>query len=334
MTLDRPSDRPFDHPLGQFVGRGAIPGAAAPSDPLKDPAGYRAGDDLVRAVNVALALRMPLLVTGDPGTGKTQLAYRMAAELGLGPVLRFDTKSASQAQDLFYQFDSVRQFAQAQLDASAGRVMAAPQDFVRWQALGQAILRTLDPDALAAQLGAAHRHAAAVQSLVLIDEIDKAPRDFPNDLLNQIENREFHLPELGAHFQAAEALAPVVVITSNSERQLPEAFLRRCVYHHIEFPKDMAELQNILGARLARLPLGGQALQDAVALFFRIREDRGFSRAPSTSELLDWLRALASAGLQDALPLAGQTVPLRAAIGSLFKTREDLERARSQHLKL
>jgi len=313
----------------RFIGHGKLAAAAAPPpDPLKDPAGYRAGADLARAVNVALALGMPLLVTGDPGTGKTQLAYRMAAELQLGAVLRFNTKSSSLAPELFYQFDSIRQFAQAQLDAAAGRPLAPARDFVRFQALGRAILSTLDPDAVEASLGAAHRHAAPVQSVVLIDEIDKAPRDFPNDLLNQIEEREFHIPELGAHFRADAALAPVIVITSNSEKQLPEAFLRRCVYHHIEFPKDIEELQKILGARLSGLDLGGDALAEAVALFFRIRDDRAFSRSPSTSELLDWLRALKAHGLEPGKPLESQPAALKAAAGSLFKTREDIAHAR------
>ena len=319
----------------QFRGRGSIApvdhASAATTDPLKDPAGYIAGQDLARAVNIALALRMPLLVTGDPGTGKTQLAYRMAAELGLGPVLRFDTKSSSQANDLFYQFDSVRQFAQSQLKAAAREPLPAPQEFIRWQAMGLAILRAQAPDAPALKgLGTAHPgHTRAMQSMVLIDEIDKAPRDFPNDLLNQIENREFHAPEIGGHFVAPAAQAPVVLITSNSEKQLPEAFLRRCVYHHIEFPKDREELQEILGERLRSVPLGENSVNAAVKLFFRIRDDRGFSRAPSTSELLDWLRALAAAGLDDKVPLEQQPKVVAAAAGSLFKTREDIERARN-----
>ncbi len=322
----------------QFRGSGPIAapaqGAAAAADPLRDPAGYRAGTDLTRAVNVALALGLPLLVTGDPGTGKTQLAYRIAAELGLGRVLRFDTKSSSQSSDLFYQFDSVRQFAQSQLKAASREALPQAQEFVRWQAMGLAILRAMAPDdPVLVALGAAHPgHEQAQRSMVLIDEIDKAPRDFPNDLLNQIENREFHVPELGAHFVAPAAMAPVVLITSNSEKQLPEAFLRRCVYHHIEFPKDEDELQQILGARLKGLPLAGDTVTQAVKLFFRIRDDRGYSRAPSTSELLDWLRALSAAGLTDARPLAEQPEAFQAAAGSLFKTREDLDRARAMKL--
>ena len=314
--------------FAQFKGQGPIAGWAAADDAMKDPGGYRAGPELSQAVNVALALRMPLLVTGDPGTGKTQLAYRIAAELALGPVLRFNTKTSSVASELFYTFDTVRQFAQSQLEATAGRPLPDPRQFMRPQALGRAILSALPPDEVEHQLGTGHRHDRALRSLVLIDEIDKAPRDFPNDLLNQIEEREFHVPELGAHFRAPEALAPVIVITSNSERQLPEAFLRRCVYHHIEFPKDLDELQQILGERLKSLSLGSARMTEAVQLFFRIREEKAFSRAPSTSELLDWLRALKAHGLQDGQPLQGQGGALMAAAGSLFKTREDLDHAR------
>lgn len=312
-----------------FKGQGPIAGwTASGGDAMKDPTGYRSGPELARAVNVALTLRMPLLVTGDPGTGKTQLAYRMAAELGLGPVLRFNTKSSSTASELFYTFDTVRQFAQSQLEAAAGRALPDARQFVRPQALGRAILSALEPAEVETQLGPGHRHAQALRSLVLIDEIDKAPRDFPNDLLNQIEEREFHLPELGAHFRAPEALAPVIVITSNSERQLPEAFLRRCVYHHIEFPKDLDELQQILGQRLQSLQLNSARMTDALQLFFRVREEKAFSRAPSTSELLDWLRALKAHGLQEDQPLQQQGAALMAAAGSLFKTREDLDHAR------
>ncbi|MBL8343652.1 MAG: MoxR family ATPase [Rubrivivax sp.] len=314
--------------FGSFKGEGAIAGHVHRGDPLKDPAGYRASPPLVQAVNVALALKRPLLLTGDPGTGKTQLAYRMAAELALGEVLRFNTKSGSVATDLFYQYDRLRHFAQAQLAAARGEGAPHARDYIQPQALGEAILATLDPQQVISVLGTAS-HAAPRRSLVLIDEIDKAPRDFPNDLLNQIDEREFHIPDMGkeAHFRAAEAFTPLVVITSNSERQLPEAFLRRCVYHHIEFPADGQELQQALAERLALLELPSKARTEAIALFFAWRKDRTFSRAPSTSELLDWLLALQAHGLDEGEPLAAQRVALRASVGSLYKTSEDLAHA-------
>jgi MoxR-like ATPase len=295
---------------------------------LRDPQGYRASADLAQAVNVALELNMPLLLTGEPGTGKTQLAYRVAAELGLAKPLRFDTKSSSQAAELFYTFDSVRHFAQAQLNSAQGRDAPEPAQFVRYAALGLAILLSKDPQD--PQWDAVRRRYAGpdggpVQSVVLIDEIDKAPRDFPNDLLNQIEDLEFSVPELGAPpVRASRQYAPIVIITSNSEKQLPEPFLRRCVYHHIEFPKDRAEVEEILGARLAGLQLDGDGYESAVQFFFQLRqESSGLAKKPSTSELLDWLRALARAGFDSAQPIDRQKETARHCLGSLIKTSED-----------
>ena len=298
-------------------------------DPLRDPQGYRAGPDLANAVNVALALQMPLLVTGEPGTGKTQLAYRLAAELGKQEVLRFDTKSSSQANELFYQFDTVRQFAQSQLNAASGKPLPAAHEFLRIAAMGHAILRTLDPKEVAAKLGSSPAHAAPVASVVMIDEIDKAPRDFPNDLLNQIENLEFTIPELGCSFKARREFAPIVIITSNSEKQLPEPFLRRCVYHNIEFPSDQAEIEAILGARLQRLQLGGVAYKEALEFFFKLRAHTALAKKPSTSELLDWLQALTKAGFVMDRRFAEQRPVLEACIGTLLKTAEDVKLAKA-----
>lgn len=294
-----------------------------------DPQGYRASEELTNAVNVALAMQMPLLVTGDPGTGKTQLAYRLAAELGKTEVLRFDTKSSSQANDLYYQFDSIRQFGQSQLHAATGKPLPSGREFLRVSAMGLAILRTLDPASVEARLGPGPWHSTPMSSVVMIDEIDKAPRDFPNDLLNQIENLEFSVPELGLSFKADRDFSPVVIITSNSEKQLPEPFLRRCVYHHIEFPKDQAEIEAILGARLQHLRLSGVAFNQALAFFFKLRAHLSLVKKPSTAELLDWLRALSWAGLDPQVPLNNQRPILEMCLGTLLKTTEDLRIAKS-----
>jgi MoxR-like ATPase len=315
----------------RFVGSGNIAsGSGRGSNPLHDPRGYVAGPELVRAVNVALALQMPLLVTGEPGTGKTQLAYRVAAELGLGEPLRFDTKTSSSATDLFYHFDTVRQFAQSQLRAITAKEIPHAREFMRFNALGKAILRSLEPAEVAQRIGIDVGHAAPTASLVLIDEVDKAPRDFPNDLLNQIENLEFAIPEIGEHVRADRRFAPVIIITSNSEKQLPEPFLRRCVYHHIEFPRDSKAIDQILGARLATLGLEGVGARELVRLFFRLRDDTRYAKRPSTSELLDWMRVLAAAGFDMARPIDDQRETLRTCSGSLLKTSDDVHRFRER----
>jgi MoxR-like ATPase len=164
---------------------------------------------------------------------------------------------------------------------------------------------------------------------VLIDEIDKAPRDFPNDLLNQIENLEFAVPELQIErIRAERAFAPVVIITSNSEKQLPEAFLRRCVYHHIEFPPSdkREQIESIVAARLRGLSLSGAGFKEALDFFYKLR-DAGLVKKPSTSELLDWLRALDAHGLDVNKRLSEQKDIAQACLGSLVKTREDSAKA-------
>lgn len=318
----------------RFKGQGPIKDASTnplitKAKPLQNPEGYIAGKALINAVNVALALKKPLLVTGDPGTGKTQLAYRLAAEFGKTEVLRFDTKSSSQATDLYYQFDNIRQFGQSQLNVAAGKPLPESREFIRFAAMGLAILRTLEPDEIESRIGPTFRHAQAVESVVMIDEIDKAPRDFPNDLLNQIENLEFAIPELGQTFRANEELAPVVIITSNSEKQLPEPFLRRCVYHHIEFPTDEKEIGGILGERLKQLNLSGLAYREAVQFFFDLRAHGAIGKKPSTSELLDWIRALSNEGLDMNKALKEQPTVVKTCLGTLLKTTEDVKLAKT-----
>jgi MoxR-like ATPase len=243
---------------------------------------------LIQAVNIALLLEQPLLLTGEPGTGKTQLAYSVATELNLGTVQRFDTKSTSSFRDLFYQFDSLRSFRDAQNHTPG----VSNLDYITFNALGEAILRANASIAGQYLKGVVH-DGNATRSVVLIDEVDKAPRDFPNDILREIDQMCFDVPEINARFHAEPEFRPVVIITSNTERQLPSAFLRRCVYYHIPFPEP-EKLKEIVSERLGEeYPKNGKLLEDAVGLFYHLRSDTlNLKKKPSTAELLGWIIAL------------------------------------------
>jgi MoxR-like ATPase len=277
------------------------------------PADYKPDAGLVDAVNVALLLNRPLLLTGEPGTGKTQLAYSVAWQLaGSGQlnvsspqVERFEAKSTSVARDLFYSFDTLRRFQAAQLGGSQDN-----RDYITYNALGVAVLRALPREQVAAYLPRDVRHAGQVRSVVLIDEIDKAPRDFPNDLLNELDQMFFRVPELGnapiggTEVQSGE-FAPLVFITSNSEKSLPDPFLRRCIYYNIPTP-GQEELREILLARLPTLlPGEGTLLQDALTFFHELRQNRG-SRTISAPELLQWLTVMLRRGADPKRPSEGR----------------------------
>jgi MoxR-like ATPase len=262
---------------------------------------YIADADLVAAVNTALAVEQPLLVTGDAGTGKTVLAYSIAAELEMGAVEVFPVRSDNQGRDLLYDFDNLQRFYDAQTHNERARDRA---NYLTYGALGRAF-------------------QSAEPKLVLIDEVDKAPRDFPNDLLYALDRMELRIPELDRALPAKRR--PVVVITSNRESQLPDPFLRRCVFHHIERP-DAERLRRILDQRLGHLELAERLRERIVARFVELREVKGLQKTPSTSEMLTWARVLKSAGVS-AEALEG---PLSALpyTGAVIKTREDMERVK------
>jgi MoxR-like ATPase len=229
------------------------------------------GEQLETAINTAVAVGEPLLITGEPGTGKTQAAYYAAYKLNIEPVLHFQVKSDSSAQDLLYFFDTVRYFHDAHL-SKAGDTLPDKSKYVEHRAMWEAF-------------------DSKTPRVLLIDEIDKAPRDFPNDLLHELDKMEFKVSETGQTVSASAANRPVVFITSNSERRLPEPFLRRCVYHHIRFDDDIVN-SAVEGRRHEYAKLSQDFLKMAVARFKALR-DRNLRKPPSTGELLVWLRVLA-----------------------------------------
>jgi MoxR-like ATPase len=322
------------------------------------PANYRTRPDLADAVNTAIALSKPLLLTGNPGTGKSQLAERIAWEFNIGPVLRFEAQSLSEANDLFYRFDlvghlaAVEMFKSASKRESRGELSAhlrnednplAPERFVKLGPLGEAIVRS-DPRRYPVLFNAvfgpreSSETAEARPSVVLIDEIDKASRDFPNDLLNGIDRLEFRIRELGLDtMEVADANRPIVIITSNSERDLPAPFLRRCTFFHIEDPKK-DELRRIVAQRFfsgstrgaldPELPPFYQRLLEAFWDFREQREDE-LQYRPGTSELIDWTAALRSREINGQAEFRAHLDAVTQAASSVSKHKDDQQALRT-----
>jgi MoxR-like ATPase len=332
-------------------------------DDLTDPRDYLAPPDLVAAVNVALELGMPLLLTGEPGCGKSQLAYSLAWELGFpqGNPLCFTVKSDTQSRDLFYSFDTLGRFRAAQ----GTRENADPRRYLRFEALGLAILQALGPETIE-KLGLQdcldELPTKPQRSVVLIDEIDKAPREVPNDLLNEIDRLSFEIPELfepgkgrttvALNSRLNTSMRPVIIITSNRERDLPEAFLRRCVYYHLNLPAfrdhkdntktsapDEVTLDSIVEKRLkiklnaedSKKPNAEKSIwAGGVSLFHHLRTEVQLQKPPSTAELLNWLQLLHKR-CQHTPSLsneATQSLFLSSASVTLFKHKEDQCRAK------
>lgn len=293
---------------------------------------YRPDEKLTAAVNVALLLGKPLLVTGEAGTGKTALAKSVAADLQL-PLIEFYAKSVSESRDLLYQYDAIGHFRQAQLKQGSD---PDPIPHLKAHALGEAILRAAPPgedDPLRQLLDEWEKSPTA--SVVLIDEIDKAPRDFPNDLLLELDKFQFDIPEIGrgARFKIEdESLKPVVIITSNSEKNLPDAFLRRCVYHDIQFPSGDAarkRMEEIVMSRASSVSDGPEWLSEAVDFFLFVRERFGsrLAKKPATAELLDLVRVVAAAEPSGTLLDSELDPPIEKMLGVVFKTGDDLSLA-------
>lgn len=304
-----------------------------PYEPLtgaENPADYIADEGLCKAVNVALALGQPLLVTGDPGCGKTRLAHSMAFDLELGEPLIFHTKTTSAAADLFYYFDTLGRFHDAH---SREQKAADPEKYVTYQALGLAILLAQEKGKADAFLPKEFRGKGPTRSLVLIDEIDKAPRDLPNDILNEIEKMSFSVRETGRSFSADQAFRPVILLTSNSEKNLPDAFLRRCVFYHISFP-DEKRLGQILQKRFGKEGgLDPEFVKNLIRHFEKIR-DIDLKKKPSTAEFLAWVRVMQSMEIKDPEKIRPeQTDMLALSYSVLAKSEEDLRRLKRETQK-
>jgi len=265
------------------------------------------GERLETAMNTAIAVGSPLLITGEPGTGKTQAAYYAAYKLGLEPVIHFQVKSESTAKDLLYNFDTVRYFHDAHLAKEDSVLKKA--DYVEKQALWKAMV-------------------SEHPRVVLIDEIDKAPRDFPNDLLHELDQMEFSITETGQTITLNDKKQyPIVFITSNSERRLPEPFLRRCVYHNIQFNEEL--LKKVLEKRqheFAKLSDG--FIELALRRFLDLRNQE-IRKKPSTGEFLVWLRVLALAIGKSEQELEklldGKNLAKLPYLGTLLKDRQDMD---------
>ncbi len=255
---------------------------------------YIASDELKHAVNVAVALARPLLVRGEPGTGKTLLAENLAEALGL-PLIRWHVKSTTKARDGLYVYDTVARLHDSRFGGDGHDVRDIAK-YIKLGPLGEAL-------------------AAPSRVVLLIDEIDKADIEFPNDLLHEIDAMKFRIDETGKEIAATER--PIVIITSNNEKELPDAFLRRCVFHYIQFPTREL-MQEIV--RVHHPDITDKVLDNALEVFFGLRSTPRLRKKPSTSELVDWICALKKANVD--LSRVSGGIPF---LGTLLKTEQDIE---------
>lgn len=343
-----------------------------------DPFLFKPSNELIDAINASILLGLPLLITGETGVGKTSVGRSVAAKLKL-PLLEFTVKSTSKASDLFYEYDAIRRFhavaalnaglatAQEQKTDPAGRI-----EFLRYikvRALGRAILNASDYDRAKLLLSDEEDHkprgsafginpisqrkewyektdwpACPTQSVVIIDEIDKASADFCNDLLDEIDQMRFQVPELSSYSLDPDSqtegdaprfggddllptLRPIVFITSNEIRKLPDAFVRRCCFHHMSMPTGK-DLDRILEARISSLSMIETPLRETLLGFFRkLREDSSIRKTPGLAELLGWLRLFSSIELGNSLE--DQHNAVSSSFTALLKNQDDLHRAQN-----
>ncbi|MEO1792982.1 MAG: MoxR family ATPase [Pseudomonadota bacterium] len=258
---------------------------------------YVATDDLKIAVNAAVTLERPLLIKGEPGTGKTVLAEEVAKGLG-AELIEWHIKSTTKAQQGLYEYDAVSRLRDSQLGDPKVQEVA---NYIKRGKLWDAFTRETRP-------------------VLLIDEIDKADIEFPNDLLQELDRMEFHVYETGEMVSARQR--PVVIITSNNEKELPDAFLRRCFFHYIRFP-DAETMSAIVDVHFPDLK--GRLIQEALRIFYELREAPGLKKKPSTSELLDWIKLLVNEDIDaEDLRQTDRRKLIPPLHGALLKNEQDV----------
>ncbi len=257
---------------------------------------YVASEELMAAVNVAIALKKPLLIKGEPGTGKTMLAEAIAKSLDKELII-WNIKSTTKAQDGLYMYDTIQRLYDGQFGEEGVDDIA---HYIKLGKLGEAF-------------------TSEKQVILLIDEIDKADLEFPNDLLWELDQMEFYIHETKETIKAKQR--PIVIITSNAEKELPDAFLRRCIFHYIDFP-DAALMEEIVKVHYPEVE--DNLLKNAMDVFYAIRAIKDIRKKPSTSELIDWINALQIAGIS-----ADEIKSKLPFIGVIVKKDEDLEIAKT-----